>query len=204
MWLIAGLGNPGPKYARNRHNIGFRVADELCRRHFSEDFRNRMGGDLAAGMIRAGGRLEKALILKPLEFMNRSGFAVQRTLHYYNVEVDHLIVVHDEIDIDAGLVRLKAGGGHGGHNGLRSIVEQLGTSDFLRVRVGIGKPPAEPGMSNADKQRRVVSHVLGDFPSTEEPEVEALVRRASDATEAIIADGIRAAMNAFHKAEASV
>jgi PTH1 family peptidyl-tRNA hydrolase len=124
-----------------------------------------------------------------MEFMNLSGFAVQRAAQFHEVEVDHIVVVHDEIDLDFGTLRLKAAGGHGGHNGLRSIIEQLAKPDFLRVRVGVGKPP---GASSNDKD--VSGWVLSAFSEDPEP----LINRAADATEAILASGLPAAMNTFN------
>lgn len=191
MWLIAGLGNPGPKYQRNRHNIGFRVVDELARRHRLEPLRDKFGGLVGSGLI---GR-DKVVILKPMEYMNNSGFAVQRAVQFHDIASDEIIVVHDEIDLPFGRLRLKAGGGHGGHNGLRSMVAQLGNSDFLRVRVGVGKPAKDDGGAG---DGRVSKHVLSDFPSAMSGEVDELVSRAADSVEAILVRGIRAAMNDFN------
>jgi peptidyl-tRNA hydrolase, PTH1 family len=208
VWLLVGLGNPGRKYERNRHNVGFRVIDELERRHALGGFRTKFGGDAAAGMLAIGGRSHKALLLKPQEFMNLSGFAVQRAVQFHDIEPERIIVVHDEIDIDFGRLRLKTAGGHGGHNGLRSIIEQLGGNGFLRVRVGVGKPG--PNQQNAaaaaaaaptnagSRDRRVAGHVLSDFPADLEPQVDELVRTAASAVEAIIDRGMTAAMNEFH------
>lgn len=204
MWLLVGLGNPGRKYERNRHNVGFRVMDELERRHALGGFRAKFGGDAAAGMLSIGGRHHKALLLKPLEFMNLSGFAVQRAAQFHDIEPDHIVVVHDEIDIDFGRLKLKTGGGHGGHNGLRSIIEQLGGNGFLRVRVGVGKPgPDEQNAAAApanagSRDRRVAGYVLSDFPGDLEPQVADLVHAAAGAVEAIVDRGIEAAMNELH------
>lgn len=190
MWLIVGLGNPGRKYERNRHNIGFRVADELVRRHGLPEYRSKFGGEVTSGLLTVGGRPHKAIVLKPMEFMNLSGYAVQRAAQFHEVEPASIVVIHDELDVDFGHIKLKAGGGHGGHNGLKSIIQQLGSQDFLRVRVGIGKPlsRAEPG----------ASYVLSDFPGEQAAQVGELVDLAASATEAIVSEGIRAAMNRFH------
>src|SRR5882672_6210997 len=134
MWLVAGLGNPGSKYERNRHNIGFRVVDELAAAN-ALSWKTGKGGDTASGVVVTPRGRERAVLVKPMEFMNLSGFCVQRTAAFHGVEIDQILVVHDEIDIDFGLVRLKSGGGHGGHNGLRSIIEQLGGSGFARLRM---------------------------------------------------------------------
>ena len=187
-WLIAGLGNPGPKYARNRHNIGFMVVDELARAMPSWKT-GKLGGETTNGQL--GG--SKAVLLKPMEFMNLSGFAVSRALSFFHVEIDHLIVVHDEIDLEHGIVRLKEGGGHGGHNGLRSIMEQLGSGDFLRVRMGVGRDPNKPPGS-----KDAAAWVLADFPTT-----PPMISAGCEAVEAIIARGIKLAMNQ-HNARGAV
>lgn len=192
MWLVVGLGNPGKKYSSNRHSVGFMVADELARRHSLPDYRDKFGGLLSSGMIRA----DKVLLLKPMEYMNNSGFALARAAHFHRVEPSAIIVVHDEIDLPFGRLRLKAGGGHGGHNGLRSIVAQTGNREFLRVRIGVGKPVREDGEARGDG--RVSSHVLSDFPAAQRAEVDELIARAADAVEAIMDRGIRAAMNDFN------
>jgi PTH1 family peptidyl-tRNA hydrolase len=179
-WLIAGLGNPGPKYARNRHNIGFRVVDELAR-SLPPWKANKLGGEATTGMVAS----TKVVLLKPMEFMNLSGFAVQRTLAFHSLDADKLIVVHDEIDLDLGIVRLKQGGGHGGHNGLRSIMEQLGTGDFARVRMGVGRDPNKPPGS-----KDAAAWVLSDFPT--EP---AMISAGCEGIETIVQKGITAAMN---------
>lgn len=208
MWLVVGLGNPGRKYQRNRHNIGFRVVDELVRRHGFGAPRQRFGGDVFTGALSLSGQRHKALCLQPLEFMNLSGHAVQRTAHFYDLAAEDMIVIHDELDIDFGRLKLKRGGGHGGHNGLRSIIQQLGSRDFFRVRVGIGKPGDSAAADRPDavdraargdtKDRRVVGHVLSNFPSSLDADVEATIDRAADATEMLISDGLRPAMNKFH------
>jgi PTH1 family peptidyl-tRNA hydrolase len=185
MWLIAGLGNPGDKYARNRHNIGFRVVDELARA-LPAWRNNKLGGESTTGPL-AG---TKVALLKPMEFMNHSGFGVQRTAQFHAVPPDHIIVIHDEIDLDFGLVRLKAGGGHGGHNGLRSIVEQLGSSDFLRVRMGVGRDPNKPPGS-----KDAAAWVLADFPAGQNAAVAAMITAACEDIDTILRKGITAAMN---------
>jgi PTH1 family peptidyl-tRNA hydrolase len=206
VWLLVGLGNPGRKYERNRHNVGFRVIDELERRHALGGFRAKFGGEAAAGMLSIGARHHKAVLLKPLEFMNLSGFAVQRAAQFHDLEPERIVVVHDEVDIDFGRLKLKAAGGHGGHNGLRSIIEQLGGNGFLRVRVGVGKPgpnqqnaaAAAASANAASRDRGVAGHVLSDFPADLEPQVDELVRTAANAVEAIVDRGMQAAMNEFH------
>ena len=207
MWLVVGLGNPGAKYARNRHNVGFRVVEAVAGRHGLGDLRSggKLGGNTGSGMVTTPRGRQKVVLLEPMEFMNLSGFAVQRAMKFYGVALDEVLVVHDEIDLDLGLVRLKQGGGHGGHNGLRSITEQCGGNGFARVRVGVGKPGREPGTATggADPQaggggKDVSGWVLGDFPSAQAAQVDAIVVRASDAVEAVVGLGILAAMNDFN------
>lgn len=161
MLLIAGLGNPGPKYERNRHNIGFMAVDEIVRRHSFGAWRSRFQSMAAEGGI-AG---EKVLILKPMTFMNESGRAVGEAVRFHKVESSQVIVIHDELDLKPGKIRVKSGGGHAGHNGLRSIDAHIG-SNFRRIRVGIGHP--------GDKNR-VHGYVLNDFAKAEMPVVERTV-----------------------------
>jgi PTH1 family peptidyl-tRNA hydrolase len=186
-WLIAGLGNPGAKYARNRHNIGFMVVDELARA-LPPWKANKLGGEATTGMV-AG---TKVVLVKPMDFMNLSGFAVQRTLQFHDIEPARLVVVHDEIDLDHGVVRLKEGGGHGGHNGLRSIMEQLGGGGFARLRMGVGRDPRVP--PGADKQA-VAGWVLSDVPRDQAGVVTAMIQAGCEDIEAVLARGIGPAMN---------
>lgn len=184
-----GLGNPGREYADNRHNIGFLVADELARRFRVGPLKAKFGGELGLGEAHR----ERVAILKPMEFMNASGPPVQRTAAFFQIEPKAVIVIHDDIDLDFGRIKVKAGGGHGGHNGLRSITEQIGPA-FLRVRAGVGHP------GNKD---RVVGHVLGAFSKAEQKELPFLVAKAADAVEAVIAEGPTAAMNRFNAPDAA-
>lgn len=189
-WLVVGLGNPGSKYARNRHNIGFMVVDELARKHGLPAWTTKLGGDTTAGIVTTERGRERALLLKPMEFMNLSGFAVQRTAAFHKVDVDNILVVHDEIDLAFGVVRLKSGGGHGGHNGLRSIIEQLGGNGFARLRMGVGRDPnARPGAKDA------AGWVLADFPAAHAGAVEQMVRAGCEDVETVLAKGIKDAMN---------
>jgi len=191
MWLVVGLGNPGSKYARNRHNIGFMVVDELARRHNLPAWKGTVkGGEATTGLLTTERGREKAVLVKPQEFMNVSGFAVSRAAQFYSVEPDHILVVHDEIDLDFGIVRLKNGGGHGGHNGLRSIMEQLGTGTFARLRMGVGRDPNKPPGS-----KDAASWVLADFPAAQATALEAVISAGCEDVEATLALGIVAAMN---------
>jgi len=193
MWLLVGLGNPGPKYAQNRHNIGFMVIEEIASRSRSDAWRGKFGGELSSGDV-AGA---KAVLLKPQEYMNVSGHAVQRTAAFYQVEPKHIIVAHDEIDLPLGTKRVKVGGGHGGHNGLRSIIQELGTQEFVRVRVGVGRP------GPAGKSGNVAGFVLDDFAKSERTEVEIVIKEAADAIEEVIKKGPLLAMNKFNGSTSS-
>ena len=186
MWLVVGLGNPGAKYARNRHNIGFMVVDELVRKHGLPAWSMKLGGEASSGIVTTERGRERAHVLKPMEFMNLSGFAVQRTAAFHKIDVDSILVVHDEIDLPFGTVRLKNGGGHGGHNGLRDISAQLGHGDFTRVRVGIGRPTRGGDVSG---------WVLQDFGSDDAAALPELLDRACHAITAILTKGLAAAMN---------
>ena len=191
MWLVVGLGNPGSKYERNRHNVGFLVVDELARKHSLPAWKSAVkGGEATTGLVTTVRGREKAVLLKPQEFMNLSGFAVQRAARFYAVEPDHILVVHDEIDLDFGIVRLKNGGGHGGHNGLRSIMEQLGGGSFARLRMGVGRDPNKPPGS-----KDAASWVLADFPSAQRGVLDAVISAGCEDIETTLALGIVPAMN---------
>jgi PTH1 family peptidyl-tRNA hydrolase len=198
MWLLVGLGNPGRKYERNRHNIGFFVIDELARRHHLGAFRDKLGGLAATGLIGS----DKVLLLKPMEFMNLSGFCVQRVATFHDVSPERIVVAHDELDLDVGRVKLKVGGGHGGHNGLRSMIDQLASRDFLRVRLGVGRPGKQDDTGPRDRQAGA-GYVLSDFPAAQSQIIDDAVSTAADAIEAIVARGITAAMNDFNAREVS-
>jgi len=190
MWLVVGLGNPGGKYERNRHNIGFMVVDELARKHDLPAWSHKLGGELTSGIITTERGRERAHLLKPMEFMNLSGFAVQRTAAFHKVDVENILVVHDEIDLDFGIVRLKSGGGHGGHNGLRSMIDQLGGNGFARLRMGIGRDPkAPPGSKDA------AGWVLSDFPQVQAQALTAVIKAGCEDVETVLAKGIGPAMN---------
>jgi PTH1 family peptidyl-tRNA hydrolase len=189
MWLLVGLGNPGPKYANNRHNIGFMVIDEIAARARADAWKSKFGAELATADVAS----TKALLVKPQQYMNVSGMAVQQAAAFYQVNVKEMVVVHDEIDIPFGRLKLKVGGGHGGHNGLRSIIQQLGAQDFARVRCGVGRPGTKAN---------VADYVLGDFQKSEKTEAEILIKEAADAVEEIIKKGPLLAMNRFNVREA--
>ena len=191
-WLIVGLGNPGPPYAGHRHNVGAMVVVELAARA-GASLRSHKARAVAAevriGALPGGSPGPRAVIATPLSFMNESGGPVAGLMSFYKVPVENLIVIHDELDIPFSDVRLKLGGGEGGHNGLRSISKSVGTRDYLRVRVGIGRPPGR--MDAAD-------YVLHDFSGSERSEVPLLVSDAADALERLVIEGLVAAQQQWH------
>jgi len=182
--LVVGLGNPGRKHARDRHNVGFMVVDELARRH-DGSFRGKFSGRIAEIRIE-GSRLG---LLEPDTYMNDSGRSVQPAVAFYKAPLDHLLVVHDEVDLAVGRLQARLGGGLAGHNGLRSIAGRLGSPDFLRLRVGVGRP-------GRGDPRDVADFVLAPF-APEEDEA-ALVARAADAVESLIAVGLDETQRAFN------
>jgi len=186
MWLVVGLGNPGSRYARNRHNAGFMVVDELRRRAGAPAPRLKLGAELSEATL-AG---KPVLLCKPMEFMNCSGLAVQRAAAFWKIPPDRAVVVHDEMDVPFGRLKLGFAGGSGGHNGLQSILQEWGSPDFARVRFGIGRPPA---------QWDAADYVLADFSTDERRLLPDLIGEAADATETIVKSGLQAAMNIFNK-----
>lgn len=187
--LIVGLGNPGPRYARNRHNIGFQCIDLLARRHRLEINRTQLRASVGDGWISRRDERRKVILAKPLTYMNASGEAVGPLLRYYQLEPDDLIVVHDDIDLAAATLRLRRNGSSGGQNGIKSIIQHVGSQDFHRIRVGIGRPPGR--MDPAD-------YVLQDFALAEEEAVAVVREKVCDALECWMFEGIDAAMNHFN------
>jgi PTH1 family peptidyl-tRNA hydrolase len=182
--LVAGLGNPGPQYAENRHNVGWMVVEELGRRH-GESWRGKFSGKLA--QIRLDDR--KLALLKPETFMNESGRSVGAAARFFKLPLDQVLVVHDEGDFDLGRLQARRGGGLAGHNGLRSVASHLGSPEFARLRIGVGRP--ERG-----DPRPLADYVLSDFTPEEDP--VAIVARAADAVETIAREGIEAAQQRFN------
>ncbi|MDT5127107.1 MAG: peptidyl-tRNA hydrolase, family [Mycobacterium sp.] len=184
--LVVGLGNPGPGYAKTRHNVGFVVADILADR-IGSGFKvhKRSGAEVTTGRI--GGR--SVILAKPRTYMNDSGRQVGPLAKFYSVAPADLIIVHDELDIDFGRIRLKFGGGVAGHNGLRSVSSALGTNDFQRVRIGVGRPPG---------RKSGATYVLENFTATERTEVPTICEQAADATELLIELGLEPAQNTVH------
>ncbi|GAB3869767.1 aminoacyl-tRNA hydrolase [Dactylosporangium cerinum] len=187
-WLIVGLGNPGPAYARNRHNVGFMIADLIAQRaglRFSRH--RRVAADVAEGRLRVGG--PRIVLVKPLTFMNLSGGPVAGLAQFYKVPLAQVIAVHDELDVPYEQLRLKQGGGEGGHNGLRSMSSSLGGKDYIRVRFGIGRPPGRQDPAD---------YVLADFSAAERKELDFFVDRAADAVEMVIERGLEPTQNQYH------
>jgi PTH1 family peptidyl-tRNA hydrolase len=185
---VVGLGNPGPQYAGNRHNIGAVVLDELAQR---AGIRLSPGKGARARALSGEGRLagRRVVLARPTTYMNESGGPVRGLLDYHHLPAERLVVVHDELDVDFAAVRLKRGGGEGGHNGLRSISRSTGTRDYLRVRIGIGRPPGRQDPAD---------FVLRDFSATERKELPFLVAEAADATELLLERGLEPAQNLVH------
>jgi PTH1 family peptidyl-tRNA hydrolase len=182
-WLVVGLGNPGPEYAATRHNVGFLVTDLVAGRVGARLARHKRGHALAAeGKLGVPGAMTHLVLVEPLSFMNESGGPVKALMGFYGVEPDRLVVVHDELDIPFSTIRVKLGGGDNGHNGLKSIRRALGTGDFFRVRIGIGRPPG---------RQEPADYVLKPFPSAERTELPEVVDRAADAVESLVTDGDR-------------
>ncbi|GAA2641136.1 peptidyl-tRNA hydrolase [Paractinoplanes durhamensis] len=187
-WLVVGLGNPGKEYAGNRHNVGFMVADLLASRVSAKFGRSkRVHGDVAEGRMGFGG--PKLVLVKPLTYMNLSGAPVVALAQFFKVPVENVIAVHDELDVPFGQVRVKRGGGEGGHNGLRSMSKSLSSKEYARVRFGIGRPPGRQDPAD---------YVLSDFSGTERKELEFLVDRAADVVEAVVLEGVEWAQNKYH------
>ncbi len=184
--LVVGLGNPGPQYAKTRHNLGFMVADLLAAR-MGETFKvhKRSGAEIVTGRLSH----RPVVLAKPRTYMNESGRQVGPLAKFYSVSGADVIVIHDELDIEFGQIRLKQGGGEGGHNGLRSLVNALGTKNFHRIRIGIGRPPG---------RKDPAAFVLENFSVAERPQVPTICEMAADATELLIDVGLEPAQNQVH------
>lgn len=186
MWIIVGLGNPGPGYRAARHNVGFRVVEELLRRY--EGGAERREARSLVSVVRMGDG--DIALARPQTFMNRSGAAVSDLLKKRGALPEELLVICDDFHLDVGTMRLRARGSHGGHNGLRSIIETLGSSDFPRLRIGVG--PAEPGIEHAE-------FVLREFRRDDRPRVQEMISLAADCAEMIAAEGLASAMNRYNR-----
>jgi PTH1 family peptidyl-tRNA hydrolase len=182
--LIVGLGNPGRKYAGNRHNVGFMAIDTMASRWGAPAFREKFRAEYSK--VRVGD--QEAVLLKPQTFMNLSGESAQAAMRFFKVPIERVLCVHDELDLGFGVVRLKAGGGTAGHNGLRSMVQHCGGPDFLRCRIGIGRPP----------RGQPEQWVLNDFSSLERVELPDVLELAADMAQSTLKEGVREAMNKHH------
>ena len=189
-WLIVGLGNPGPEYEKTRHNIGQMVLDELAK-EVGGSFKKHSKASAVVVEGRLGFGVPKVILMKSLGYMNTSGGPVSAVAKFYGIDPDHIIVVHDELDIPFDTIKLKIGGGEGGHNGLRDITKALGTKDYYRVRTGIGRPPGR--MDTAD-------FVLKPFSSTEAKDLPFLISNAADATMMLVKEGLLATQQRYHGA----
>ncbi len=188
MYLIVGLGNPGDEYRGTRHNVGFQALDLLAERSGAGLSDRKFKARLGRGTVQG----RECILMKPMTYMNLVGESVGPALGFFKLPTTELIVVHDDLDLDVGRLKLKQGGGHGGHNGLRSLIEHLPDPNFVRVRIGIGRPP--PKWDPAD-------YVLSRFQSAERAPMEGAVVEAADAVEAILKDGLRLAMNVYNRAK---
>lgn len=191
MWLIVGLGNPGKQYALTRHNLGFMVADYLAEEYTSSFGDHKGLTQLAKANISSPSGVYKTFLAKPLTFMNASGQAVASLAQYYDIAVDHLIVIHDDLDLEFGRIKLKKGGSAGGHNGIRSIDQSLGTQQYYRIRLGIGSPSRGSHDSTVD-------WVLGKFKSSDQPQLNELIVKAADATYMLLTQGLAKAQERIH------
>ncbi|MBC2038998.1 aminoacyl-tRNA hydrolase [Listeria marthii] len=169
MKLIAGLGNPGKKYERTRHNVGFMVVDELSFRHQTPWKKSKFNG--MTSEINVGG--EKMILVKPLTFMNASGECIRPLMDYYNIPIEDVVIVYDDLDLPVGKIRLRQKGSAGGHNGIKSIIQHVKTQEFNRIRVGVSRPI----------KGEVINYVLGDFPKAEQPDIIAAIQKSADAIE---------------------
>lgn len=186
-WLVIGLGNPGPRYERTRHNVGQMVVDDLASSRGESWKQHKAGARVVETWLRPGG--PKLVLAKSNGYMNTSGGPASALAKFYSILADHVIVVHDELDIPFDALKLKVGGGHGGHNGIRDIAKALDTPDFARVRVGIGRPPGRQDPAD---------WVLGEFSATERGTLPILVSDAAEAVELIVSEGLTAAQQRVH------
>lgn len=188
--VIAGLGNPGPGYERTRHNVGFLLLDKLVAGGWRKKFNAEISEIQLAG--------EAVLVVKPQTFMNRSGEPLRAIMEFYKRDISELIVTHDEVDLPLGTIRVKQGGGAAGHNGIKSLVTELGSADFVRVRLGVGRPPITKDNSGAEVERALADWVLGRFETEAFPAVEQMLDRGVLALQTLMSEGLKIAQNKFN------
>lgn len=193
MKLVVGLGNPGNEYASNRHNAGFMCINHFARAHGIRFDRKKAKSRVGTGVVHG----VEVVLARPQTYMNRSGEAVKALLSKYKTSVDDLIVVHDELDLPVGRIRIRKGGSSAGNHGIESIIAETGIADFIRVRVGIGHPVDE-----TEARAEVIDHVLGDFSPDEKKVIDGVIPRVTEALDCLIKDGLDAAMNRFNRAPA--
>ncbi len=184
-WLVAGLGNPGPKYKDSRHNVGWWSLDDLAERSGAKFSASGVNAEVAESRFAS----TSALLVRPLTYVNRSGDALKHLMRKHHIEPDHLIVIYDDLNLDPGIVRIRSKGGAGGHNGMKSVIASLGTDQFVRIRIGIGRP-----ISGAEQ----VDYVLGKMPPAERSLVRNAAKRAAEAAEMVIVEDTDRAMNQFN------
>lgn len=192
MWMVVGLGNPGREYELTRHNVGFMVVDALARRHGGA-FASKFKGELCQTSING----TSSALLKPQTFMNLSGQSVQPAMAFFKIPLEQILVVHDDLDLEFGQMKLKRGGSPGGHNGLKSIDATIGP-EYLRIRAGIGHPRSKAPEGAPKERGHVVGHVLGAFKGKDLDDARAVVEHCTDAVEVVMARGLAAAQLAFH------
>lgn len=192
IYMVAGLGNPGKEYSQTRHNIGFIVVEEIARRYNLTFNSSRFDADITKGIIEG----KHTILVKPQSYMNRSGYPVQQISSYFKIETSNIIIIHDELDLPCGRIMIVKDRGHGGHNGIRSIIEILGTKNFIRIRVGVGRPTRE-------QLAEVTGHVLGRFSGEEQREIDLVVKTTADACSLILSRNVQTAMNSFNSTKPS-
>lgn len=194
-WLIVGLGNPGPEYRNARHNMGYMALDNLAQKIGISSFSSHKGIALVAkGSITKDDKTEKVFLIKPLTFMNRSGIAVSSLSRYYNIPPQHIIVLHDDMDLTFGRIKVKRGGSAGGHNGIRSIDAELGSPDYYRVRIGVGRPSR-----TVEQHQEDINWVLGHLPAEQQRKLPSIMDTADEAVEDILFRGLLYCQEKYNK-----
>ncbi|MBF0258147.1 MAG: aminoacyl-tRNA hydrolase [Desulfamplus sp.] len=187
IYMVTGLGNPGKEYSQTRHNMGFIVVEELARRYTLSFTHSRFDADVAKGIIQG----KQTILVKPQSYMNRSGYPVQKISSYFKIETGNIIIVHDELDLPFGRIMVVKDRGHGGHNGIRSVIDAFGTKNFIRIRVGVGRPQQKKGDN-------ITGHVLGKFAGDEQKNIDHVIKTTADACVLILSSGVNTAMNSVN------